>query len=60
MKMTAEAVTQRLRQMADASKRLPSPMQRGVDMSPHAVTRRLRELAELSEACRKLVALRPV
>jgi hypothetical protein len=56
--MTPDAVTRRLRQMAEASRRSPSPMTRGVDMSPHAVTMRLRDMSELSEACRKLGRLR--
>jgi hypothetical protein len=57
MKMTAESVTARLRQMADASRRMASPMQRGVDMSKAAVTMRLREMADVSETCRKLARL---
>jgi hypothetical protein len=55
--MTREAVTARLRAMAEASKREPSPMARGVDMSSRSVTSRLREMSDVSALCAKLVGL---
>lgn len=55
MSLTAEIVTARLRAMAEASAREPSPMVRGVDMSSYAVTLRLREMADVSSLCARLV-----
>lgn len=53
--MTAEIVTARLRAMAEMSRREPSPMPRGVDMSARSVTLRLREMADVSRLCERLV-----
>lgn len=53
---TPEQVSARLRAMRDLSARAPSPMPRGVDMSPGAVGARLRELAELARLCAQLGA----
>jgi len=53
--MTAEVVTARLRAMSEASRREPSPMRRGVDMSRAALTLRLREMADVSRLCERLV-----
>lgn len=52
--MRPEHVYERLRRMSELSATEPSPMPRGVDMSPRAVTARLREMAELAELCHKL------
>lgn len=54
MSMKPEHVYERLRRMSELSATEPSPMPRGVDMSPRAVAARLREMAELAELCRKL------
>ena len=54
MSMTPDSVFQRLRRMSQLSATEPSPMPRGVDMSPRAVAARLREMAELAELCHKL------
>jgi hypothetical protein len=54
--MTPESVFQRLRRMSELSATEPSPMPRGVDMSPRAVAARLREMAELAELCHQLGA----
>lgn len=54
MSMTPDSVFQRLRRMSELSVAEPSPMPRGVDMSPRAVAVRLREMAELAELCHKL------
>ena len=51
VKMTPEAVGERLRVMSELSATEESPMPRGVDMSPRAVAARLQEMAELSELC---------
>jgi hypothetical protein len=52
--MRPEHVYERLRRMSELSATEPSPMPRGVDMSPRAVAARLREMAELAELCHKL------
>lgn len=54
MSMRPEHVYERLRRMSELSATEPSPMPRGVDMSPRAVAARLREMAELAELCHKL------
>lgn len=56
MSMRPEHVYERLRRMSELSATEPSPMPRGVDMSPRAVAARLREMAELAELCHKLGA----
>jgi hypothetical protein len=52
--MKPEHVYERLRRMSELSATEPSPMPRGVDMSPRAVAARLREMADLAELCHKL------
>jgi hypothetical protein len=52
------AVRMHLRDMARLGATSPSPMVRGVDMSPGMVAERLHELAEVSALCARLAAAR--
>jgi hypothetical protein len=52
--MTPDAVGARLLEVARRSAVEPSPMRRGVDMTPAAVTARLRDMAAITELCRAL------
>ena len=57
IRMSADAVVERLQTMSTLSASQPSPMPRGVDMSPTAVAARLRDMADVSELCSRLAAI---
>jgi hypothetical protein len=56
--MKASERYRHLREMARLSATSPSPMIRGVDMSPSRIAERIRELADVSELCAQLSAAR--